>query len=43
MTDGTKIDDSAGLDIAGLDIDGPCKLLFACHFQSCEDMKNVSA
>jgi len=30
---------SAGVDIVGLDIDGPYKLLLACHFQSYEDMK----
>ena len=39
MQDRTMTDESAGPDIAGLDIDGPCKLLLAFHFQSYEDMR----
>ena len=39
MTDGTLTDDSVGLHVAGLDIDGICQLLFACHFQCYEDTK----
>jgi len=35
----TIMDEHARIDIAGLDIDEPCKLLFVCHFQSHEDMK----
>jgi len=33
----------AAIDIAGLGIDGPCKLRRVCHFQSYEDMKKCTS